>query len=370
MLQIQEVVRSFGGVRAVDGASLAVEQGSITGLIGPNGAGKSTLFNCVSGFLRPESGRVELEGRRIDRRAAHRIARAGLVRTFQTPRTLARMTVLENVVLGAPRHPGERLGGRGARREREARGRAHELLALVRLEAHADALAGTLSGGQRKLHAAADEIVAIIGPNGAGKSTLLKAVYGLVTRHAGSVRFDGADVTGLRADRLTRRGLNFVPQTDNVFPTLTLAENLHIGSLAVPKAERREAVERVHQVFPLLRERARQRAGTLSGGQRKLVAVARALVTRPRLLLLDEPSAGLSPQAMEEVFDKLVEINGLGVAIVMVEQNARRALALAHRGYVLDAGRNAIEGTGAALLNDPQVESLYLGRGPIRTARE
>ena len=118
------------------------------------------------------------------------------------------------------------------------------------------------------LAAGADEIVAIIGPNGAGKSTLLKAVYGLVTRHGGSVRFDGADVTGLRADRLTRRGLNFVPQTDNVFPTLTLAENVHIGSLVVPKAERREAVERVHQVFPLLRERARQRAGTLSGSSR------------------------------------------------------------------------------------------------------
>jgi ABC-type branched-subunit amino acid transport system ATPase component len=151
MLQVDEVVRTFGGVRAVDGATLAVEQGSITGLIGPNGAGKSTLFNCVSGFLRADSGRVLLEGRRIDRRAPHRIARAGLVRTFQTPRALARMTVLENVVLGTPHHPGERLGGRGGRREREARARAAELLALVRLDGHADALAGTLSGGQRKL---------------------------------------------------------------------------------------------------------------------------------------------------------------------------------------------------------------------------
>jgi neutral amino acid transport system ATP-binding protein len=151
MLQVDEVVRTFDGVRAVDGATLAVEQGSITGLIGPNGAGKSTLFNCVSGFLRADSGRVLLEGRRIDRRAPHRIARAGLVRTFQTPRALARMTVLENVVLGTPHHPGERLGRRGGRREREARARAAELLALVRLDGHADALAGTLSGGQRKL---------------------------------------------------------------------------------------------------------------------------------------------------------------------------------------------------------------------------
>jgi neutral amino acid transport system ATP-binding protein len=151
MLEVEGVVRAFGGVRAVDGATLAVEQGSITGLIGPNGAGKSTLFNCISGFLRPQAGRVALEGRRIDRRAPHRIARAGLVRTFQTPRALARMTVLENVLLATPRHPGERLGGRGARREREARVRARELLELVRLDGHAAALAGTLSGGQRKL---------------------------------------------------------------------------------------------------------------------------------------------------------------------------------------------------------------------------
>jgi neutral amino acid transport system ATP-binding protein len=152
-LVVEEAVRAFDGVRALDGATLEVEPGSITGLIGPNGAGKSTLFNCVSGFLRPQSGRVLLDGRRIDRRSAYRIARAGLVRTFQTPRVLARMTVLENVLLGAPRHPGERLGGAlaGRAREREARARAGELLELVRLGGHASGLAGTLSGGQRKL---------------------------------------------------------------------------------------------------------------------------------------------------------------------------------------------------------------------------
>ena len=211
------------------------------------------------------------------------------------------------------------------------------------------------------LSAGAKEIVAVIGPNGAGKSTMLKAVYGLVTRRSGSVRFEGEDVTGMRPDRLTRRGLNFVPQTDNVFPTLTLAENLHVSALVLPKGERRDAIERIRELFPILAERPRQRAGTLSGGQRKLVALARALVTKPRLLLLDEPSAGLSPQAMDAVFQKLIEINALGIGIVIVEQNARRALALAHRGYVLDTGRNAIEGTGAALLQDPQVAALYLG---------
>ena len=211
------------------------------------------------------------------------------------------------------------------------------------------------------LRADASEIVAVIGPNGAGKSTMLKAVYGLVTRRGGFVRFDGEDVTGIRPDRLTRRGLNFVPQTENVFPTLTLAENLHVSALVLPKGERGAASERVRELFPILAERPRQRAGTLSGGQRKLVALARALVTQPRLLLLDEPSAGLSPKAMDTVFDKLLEINALGIGIVMVEQNARRALALAHRGYVLDTGLNAIEGSGAELLRDPKVAELYLG---------
>jgi len=211
------------------------------------------------------------------------------------------------------------------------------------------------------LCAGADEIVAVIGPNGAGKSTLLKAVYGLVTHKAGTVSFDGADVTGMRADRLTGRGLNFVPQTDNVFSSLTVAENVQMGSLGLPKRHRKDAVARVQGLFPILAERSRQRAGTLSGGQRKLVAIARALVTRPKLLLLDEPSAGLSPQAMDLVFDKLVEINTLGIGIVMVEQNARRALALAARGYVLDAGQNAIDGPGADLLHDPKVAELYLG---------
>lgn len=207
----------------------------------------------------------------------------------------------------------------------------------------------------------ANEIVAVIGPNGAGKSTLLKAIYSLVTRYAGSVHFAGENVTGLRPDRLTRRGLNFVPQTDNVFPSLTLAEHVQVGALALPRDERNAAIEQVRELFPILVERPRQRAGTLSGGQRKLVALARALVMRPKLLLLDEPSAGLSPQAMEAVFDRLVDINSIGIGIVMVEQNARRALALAHRAYVLDTGRNAIEGRGADLLHDPQVLDLYLG---------
>jgi len=212
------------------------------------------------------------------------------------------------------------------------------------------------------LRAAPGELVAIIGPNGAGKSTLLKVVYGLLGARRGAVRYEGEEVTGTRPEQLTRLGLNYVPQLGNVFPSLSIAENLLIGASSLPRPARRSAVDELYERFPALAERRRQRAGTLSGGQRKLLAVARALATRPRTLLLDEPSAGLSPQAVQLVFDKLQEVNAAGIAIVMVEQNARRALALADRGYVLDMGRNAYEGEGRALLNDPKVAELYLGR--------
>ena len=211
------------------------------------------------------------------------------------------------------------------------------------------------------MHARAREIVSIIGPNGAGKSTFLKAIAGIVRPTRGSVLFHSDDVTGNRPDRLTRRGLGFVPQLDNVFPTLTVSENLSVGAQALPRRERSDAVAAVVDLLPLLRDRGRQRAETLSGGQRKLLALGRALVARPSLLLLDEPSAGLSPQAMDMVFSELDGIRDKGIGIVMVEQNARRALALSNRGYVLDMGRNAHEGTGTGLLLDPRVAELYLG---------
>jgi ABC-type branched-subunit amino acid transport system ATPase component len=217
------------------------------------------------------------------------------------------------------------------------------------------------------LAVAPGELVTIIGPNGAGKSTLLKVVYGLLHPSAGAIRYRGDDVIGARPDDLTRLGLNYVPQLGNVFPSLSIAENLQIGASTLPRSERGVAVAELYELFPLLAERRRQRAATLSGGQRKLLAVARALATRPQLLLLDEPSAGLSPQAVELVLAKLRDVNARGIAIAMVEQNARRALALAHRGYVLDMGRNAHEGPGQELLRDPRVVQLYLG-GRARTA--
>jgi neutral amino acid transport system ATP-binding protein len=242
-LEVRDVVRAFGGVRAVDGATFEVQQGSITGLIGPNGAGKSTLFHCVSGFLRAQSGRVLLDGRRIDRLPPHRIARGGLVRTFQTPRALTRMTVFENVVLGAPRHPGERLGRRGRAREREARSRADGLLALVGLDGHADALAGTLSGGQRKL----------------------------------------LDLIG-------------------------------------------------------------------------------ALMTEPRILLLDEPMAGVSPTLRVQLLQHIVELRDRdGITLLIVEHDLDFVMGASDRIVVMNDGRVIAEGTPDEVRGDERVVDAYLG---------
>jgi neutral amino acid transport system ATP-binding protein len=243
LLEVRDVAHAFGGVRAVDGASFDVEQGSITGLIGPNGAGKSTLFNCVSGFLRAQSGRVVFDGRRIDRLAPHRIARAGLVRTFQTPHALTRMTVAENVLLAAPRHPGERLGGRGAGREREARARAGELLALVGLGSHADALAGTLSGGQRKL-----------------------------------------------------------------------------------------------------------------------LDLIRALMAEPRLLLLDEPMAGVSPTLRVELLQHILELRDRdGITLLIVEHDLDFVMGASDRIVVMNDGRVIADGTPDEVRGDERVVDAYLG---------
>lgn len=204
------------------------------------------------------------------------------------------------------------------------------------------------------------ELIGIIGPNGAGKSTLLKAIFGQVNVRQGSVLLEGQEITNLKADRLVARGVGFIPQTNNVFPSLTIEENLQMGAYQKPKlvAERTEFVT---SIFPDLGKRLKQRAGGLSGGERQMVAMGRALMMDPKVLLLDEPSAGLSPVRQDEAFIRVSEINKAGVTCIMVEQNARRCLQICDRGYVLDQGRDAYTGTGRDLLNDPKVTELYLG---------
>jgi ABC-type branched-subunit amino acid transport system ATPase component len=204
------------------------------------------------------------------------------------------------------------------------------------------------------------ELVGIIGPNGAGKSTLLKALFGLVTVSEGTVQLNGEDVTNQRADKLVTAGIGFVPQTNNVFPALTIQENLEMGCYQRP-GKFRERFDFVGELFPALVDRRNQRAGSLSGGERQMVAMGRALMMEPSVLLLDEPSAGLSPVLQDEVFVQTRRINRAGVSVVMVEQNARRCLQICDRGYVLDQGRNAYTGTGQSLARDPKVIELYLG---------
>ena len=204
------------------------------------------------------------------------------------------------------------------------------------------------------------EIVSIIGPNGAGKSTLLKAIMGLIKVSAGRFYINGIEKTSLSTHKIVTEGIGYVPQVANVFPSLTIEENLEIGAWSVNN--KKESIKNIYTNFPMLYERKKDKAGNLSGGQRQILALARALITSPNLLLLDEPSAGLSPVAINEVFDSIKEINDSGVSILLVEQNAKRALAFSDRGYVLDQGRNAYQGKGEELLNDPRVIDLYLGK--------
>ncbi len=209
------------------------------------------------------------------------------------------------------------------------------------------------------------EIVTIVGPNGAGKSTLMKSVFGLVRPREGSVKLRGEEITGIQPHSITRKGVTYVPQLDNVFPSLTVQENLELGALAGdddPDAR----MELIFELFPRLDERRRQAAGTMSGGERQMVAMGRALMPDPQILLLDEPSAGLAPAFVDAIFERVVEINRSGVTILMVEQNARRALELSDRGYVLDLGQNKFQGPGPELIRDPKVADLYLGGGTGR----
>jgi branched-chain amino acid transport system ATP-binding protein/neutral amino acid transport system ATP-binding protein len=211
------------------------------------------------------------------------------------------------------------------------------------------------------VHVGEGEVVTIVGPNGAGKSTLIKAIFGLLRPREGRVVLRGEDITGAPPHTIARRGMGYVPQLANVFPNMTVEENLDLGAMAFRHVDAGERKGVLYELFPRLGERRRQVAGTLSGGERQMVAMGRALMSEPAVLLLDEPSAGLAPALVDAIFQKVADVNRAGVTIVMVEQNARRALAMSDRGYVLDLGANRFEGRGRDLLDDPKVAELYLG---------
>jgi branched-chain amino acid transport system ATP-binding protein len=204
------------------------------------------------------------------------------------------------------------------------------------------------------------EIVVIVGPNGAGKSTLMKAIFGLLRIRQGQILYKGEDITHAKPEQMVRRGVAYVPQERNVFPSLTVQENLEMGAFLLDE-DLRPRLEMVYALFPQLRDRHRQPAGLMSGGERQMVAMGRALMMEPQLLMLDEPTAGLSPRLIDDTFDRIQEIQALGIGVLMVEQNAKQALSIAHRGYVLATGTNRYEDTGPNLLANREVAELFLG---------
>ncbi len=210
------------------------------------------------------------------------------------------------------------------------------------------------------IHVDPGEIVVIIGPNGAGKSTAMKAVFGLVKVREGRIVYQDKPITNLRPDQVVKSGICYVPQENNVFPTLTVQENLEMGAF-IRNDDYSADLKKVYELFPVLHEKRRQQAGALSGGQRQMVAMGRALMLDPKLILLDEPTAGLAPAIVDLMFENIKKINGLGVSILMVEQNAKQALAMSHRGYVLTTGRNRFEDTGKNLLANREVAEMFLG---------
>ena len=228
-----------------------------------------------------------------------------------------------------------------------------------------DSMTGGYGSGPDILHGCTisvekGQIAVIVGPNGAGKSTAMKAVFGMLNLNGGVVRLNGVDITALSPQDRVKHGMGFVPQTSNIFTSMTVEDNLEMGAF-IRTNDFRETMEQVYSLFPVLHEKRNQAAGELSGGQRQQVAVGRALMTRPKVLMLDEPTAGVSPIVMDELFDRIIEVAQSGIPILMVEQNARQALEIADKGYVLVQGRNAFSGTGKDLLNDPEVRKSFLG---------
>jgi ABC-type branched-subunit amino acid transport system ATPase component len=519
LLRLDKVQRHFGGVHAVDGVSLEVEQGSISGLIGPNGAGKTTLVNVITGYVPFQSGRAWLESDELSGRSAHRIAALGISRTFQNIRLFKDLTALENVLIGMhTRRRDDTLAQLGTLPmfRRDQRGRvddAHRLMDAAGLSAKdvSSRAAGTLPyGDQRRLEiaralalrprllildepaagmnpsekqgirelierlnadgltillidhdmrlvmgvckrvavldfgrkiaegtptevstdaavikaylgtrgdkvvtsapgasglgaaeavieatesrpsaeptkaildvddltvsygaikavqgaslrVAAGEVVALIGANGAGKSTILNTLSGLIRPDSGTAVFDGLDLTSANPSAIVRRGLVQVPEGREILARQTVLENLELATWARRNGGAANEIESVMKRFPILGERRSLRAGTLSGGEQQMLAIARGLLAKPRLLLLDEPSLGLAPQMVDQVFSAIEEIHQEGTTILLVEQNALRALEIADRAYVLETGQIRLSGSGDDLLHNPAVRRAYLG---------
>jgi len=355
LLRAEGLSKEFGGVRAIEALDFEIQPGTVFSIIGPNGAGKTTLLNLLTGIYRPSAGRMWLEGRPLAGHAPHLFAAAGIGRTFQNLQIFFNMSALENVMAG--RHLHERCGlaaallrtPRLARAERACSDRAAELLAFVGLAAYERSAAEAMPYGALKRLEIARALAA--------EPRLLL----LDEPAAGRIEFCGEDVTAAPPEARVRRGMVQVPEGRQVFGPLSVVDNLRLGAYRRGRAESVASLERVYAMFPDLAERRAQPAGTLSGGQQQMLAMGRALMARPRLLLLDEPSMGLAPRLVAGIFACIQALRDADLALLLVEQNARSALAIADRGYVLETGSIVLAGTGAELLADEGVRTAYLG---------
>ena len=380
MLEVANLVAGYGKVQVLHGISLKVEQGQLVTLIGSNGAGKTTTLRVLSGMVAPMSGSVTLAGAEIGGLPTHAITRRGLAHSPEGRRVFATLSVADNLQLGAF----ARLTGARPRGDVEAdRNRMYEL--FPRLKERRSQLAGTLSGGEQQMLAMAralmlhpqvlhgislrveqGQLVTLIGSNGAGKTTTLRVLSGMVAPASGSVMLGGVEIAGLPTHAITRKGLAHSPEGRRVFGTLSVADNLQLGAFPRLTGSRaRGDVEadrgRMYELFPRLKERRNQLAGTLSGGEQQMLAMARALMLDPEVLLLDEPSMGLAPKLVEEVFSTIARLKAAKVTMLLVEQFAAAALDVADFGYVMENGRLSASGPAAALKNDPAVRAAYLG---------
>ena len=424
VLDVRNLGIDFGGLTAVDSFNITIGPTEISGLIGPNGAGKTTIFNLLTGVYQPTRGSVLVNGIDIKGMPVYKVNKLGIARTFQNIRLFTDMTVLDNVKVGLHNSmkcsffssvlhlPGY------FKAEKRANEKAMELLDFMGLAEHANEKAGSLPYGvQRRLeivralatnpsvilldepaagmnpsettelmhqirrirdtfHVAIfliehdmkgvsfevgeGEIVALIGANGAGKSTILKTVSGLMHPRSGSIHFCDQDITHMEAYKLLRTGLAHVPEGRRIFQQMTVQENLEMGAY-IKKDVSQKDLETVFTYFPRLKERRKQIAGTLSGGEQQMLAMSRALMSHPKLMMLDEPSMGLAPILVDQIFDIIKELHKAGTTILLVEQNARKALQIADRAYVLETGSITLSGTGAELASSDAVKKAYLG---------
>ena len=395
MLKIDGLRVNYGGIEAVKDITFEVPEREIVTLIGANGAGKSTTLRAIAGLVKPASGRIHLQAEDITALSPDRIVSKGITLVPEGRRVFPDLTVLENLKIGAY-----------LRKDSLEDDLAWVYDLFPRLKERSWQAAGTLSGGEQQMLAVGRalmsrpklmmmdepslglaplvvkgifdiikeinrqgvttfevperEIVTLIGANGAGKSTTLRAIAGLVKPASGRIHLQAEDITALSPDRIVSKGITLVPEGRRVFPDLTVLENLKIGAY-LRKDSLEDDLAWVYDLFPRLKERSWQAAGTLSGGEQQMLAVGRALMSRPKLMMMDEPSLGLAPLVVKGIFDIIKEINRQGVTILLIEQNANMALHTADTAYVLETGRLTMKGTGRELLSNEAVKKAYLG---------